>query len=83
MIGGSTIARRYARAVFALGEETSDAQTMLDELNDLLESATVMPELGKVVHGLRWHERFSEDPGNRWLREQLREVVKSREPTEV
>ena len=49
MIGGSTIARRYARAVFALGEETSDPQTMLDELNDLLESATVMPELGKVV----------------------------------
>ena len=37
------------------------------------------PELGKVVHGLRWHERFSEDPGNEWLRQQLREVVKQRE----
>ena len=49
MIGGGEIARRYARAVFALGEETSDPQTLLDELNDLVESATVIPELARVV----------------------------------
>lgn len=37
------------------------------------------PEIGQVVHGVRYHQRFSEDPGNQWLRDQLRAVVKSRE----
>jgi F-type H+-transporting ATPase subunit delta len=49
VIGGSAIARRYARALFALGEETSEPKTLLDELNELVESATVMPELARVV----------------------------------
>lgn len=36
------------------------------------------PELGDVIHGLRWHERFSEDQGNQWLRKQIRQVVEQR-----
>jgi len=49
VIGDDAIARRYAHAVFALGEQTSDPQTLLDELQELVESATVMPELARVV----------------------------------
>ena len=49
MIGAGAIAERYARALFALGAETGDAQLLLDELGELVEAATVIPELGRVV----------------------------------
>ena len=49
MIGGGAIAQRYARALFALGSETGEPQDLLDELQELVETATVMPELSRIV----------------------------------
>ncbi len=49
MIGGTAIAQRYARALFALGQETGEPQDVLDEIQELVETATVMPELSRVV----------------------------------
>ena len=49
MIGGGAIANRYARALFALGEETGDPQALLDELDELVEAATVIPQLSRVL----------------------------------
>ena len=49
MIAAGAIAGRYARALFALGEETGDAATLLAELDELTEAATVMPELERVL----------------------------------
>lgn len=49
MIGGAAISQRYARALFALGEETVGPETLLSEIEELTETATVMPELGRVL----------------------------------
>ncbi len=49
MIGGSTIAKRYARALFALGAETGEPEALLDEIDELTEAATEMPALSRVL----------------------------------
>ncbi len=49
MIGGSGIAQRYARALFALGRELSDPAELLAEIDELVEAATVIPELERVL----------------------------------
>ena len=48
MIGGSAIAQRYARALFELGREGGDPADLLVELDELVEAATVIPELERV-----------------------------------
>lgn len=49
MIGGNAIAERYARALFALGEEVGDPAVLLTEIEELAEAATVIPELTRVL----------------------------------
>ena len=51
MIGGVAIAGRYARALFDLaaeGGEGGEAADLLAELDELVEAATVIPELERV-----------------------------------
>ena len=49
MIGGQGIAQRYAKALFALGEENGGAAALLNEIDELSETALVMPELEKAL----------------------------------
>ena len=49
MIGGQGISQRYAKALFALGEESGDAASLLSEVDELTETALVMPELEKAL----------------------------------
>ena len=49
MIGGSGVAQRYARALFALGLELGDPADLLAEIEELTEAATVLPELERVL----------------------------------
>ena len=48
MIGGGAIAQRYARALFELGRQGGDPADLLVELDELVEAATVIPELERV-----------------------------------
>ena len=50
MIGGGTLARRYAKALFDLASETGDAQKLLDALGELVEMTTESPELARVLY---------------------------------
>lgn len=49
MIGANAIAQRYARALFALGQEDGDPAALLAEVEELTETATVMPDLQRVL----------------------------------
>ena len=49
MIGGSGVAQRYARALFALGREVGAPAELLAEIEELSETATVIPELERVL----------------------------------
>lgn len=49
MIVTGPIADRYARALFMLGEEMGDPASLLAEIDELTESATVIPELERVL----------------------------------
>ena len=49
MIGGQAIAQRYAKALFALGAEAGDTAGILNEVDELTETALVMPELEKAL----------------------------------
>ena len=49
MIGGAAIARRYARALFGLGEEAADAGTLLRDLEAFSEVVEASEELSRVM----------------------------------
>ena len=49
MIGGQAIAQRYAKALFARGAEAGDTAGILNEVDELTETALVMPELEKAL----------------------------------
>ena len=49
MIGGQAIAQRYAKALFSLGDEAGDTAGILNEVDELTETALVMPELEKAL----------------------------------
>lgn len=49
MIGGQGIARRYAQALFSLGEEGAGVDNLLNEVDELTETALVMPELERAL----------------------------------
>lgn len=49
MIGGAAIARRYARALFVLGEEVADAGTLLADLEAFSEAVEASEELSRVM----------------------------------
>jgi len=49
MIGGAAIARRYARALFGLGEERGDPATLLAEVEAITDTVLESPELRRVL----------------------------------
>jgi F-type H+-transporting ATPase subunit delta len=48
VIGGGAIAQRYAQALFDLGAEVGEPADLLADLDELVEAATVIPELERV-----------------------------------
>ena len=49
MIGGAAIARRYAHALFGLGEEVADAGTLLADLEAFTQVVEASDELSRVM----------------------------------
>ena len=49
MIGGGAIARRYAHALFGLGEEVADAGTLLADLEAFTQVVEASDELSRVM----------------------------------
>jgi F-type H+-transporting ATPase subunit delta len=49
MIGGQAIARRYARALFGLGEEVAQPQALLDDVDTFIEAVEASDELARVM----------------------------------
>ncbi len=49
MIGGAAIARRYARALFGLGEEVADPAAFLADLEAFTDAVDQSEELGRVM----------------------------------
>ncbi len=49
MIGGAAIARRYARALFGLGEEVADPAAFLADLEAFTDAVDQSDELGRVM----------------------------------
>lgn len=49
MIGGTAIARRYARALFGLGQERGDPAALLAEVEEITDTILDNPELRRVL----------------------------------
>ena len=49
MIGGAAIARRYARALFGLGEEVADPAALLGDLEAFCEATESSSDLSRVM----------------------------------
>jgi len=49
MIGGAAISRRYARALFGLGEELADPATLLEDLGSFTDEVAESDELTRVL----------------------------------
>lgn len=50
MIGGAAIARRYARALFGLGEEVAEPSVLLGDLDEFCEAIEASEDLARIMY---------------------------------